>query len=97
MENTLNNFRKSNILNVLALRGNIPVDPDFKFPNPLHNEYAKDLISHIREMKNFSIGVAAYSEGHIECKNQVTRIVSLYGAYLPNKIIRIIEKYEHNT
>ncbi|MCM8709662.1 methylenetetrahydrofolate reductase [NAD(P)H] [Clostridium sp. SYSU_GA19001] len=69
IENILMNFKKHNISNILALRGDIPNDPNFEFPNPLHYEYAKDLINHIREFKDFSVAAAAYPEGHIECSN----------------------------
>jgi len=154
VESTLSSLKKNNISNVLALRGDLPVDPNFKFPNPLHYQYAKDLIGHIKDSKNFSIGAAAYPEGHIECKdlaldvaylkekvekgadflitqlffdnelfynfkekliaqninipistgimpvlhkNQINRLVSLCGANLPKKFVRILEKYEHNA
>ncbi|MCT4620445.1 MAG: methylenetetrahydrofolate reductase [NAD(P)H] [Marinisporobacter sp.] len=63
----LNDFQDNNIENVLALRGDFPQDPNFKFPDPLHYQYAKDLIQHIKKSHPFSIGAACYPEGHIEC------------------------------
>jgi methylenetetrahydrofolate reductase (NADPH) len=67
IEDLLKSFQKNNITNILALRGDLPSDPDFEFPNPLHYEYAKDLITHVKNFKTFSIGAAAYPEGHIDC------------------------------
>jgi methylenetetrahydrofolate reductase (NADPH) len=154
IQSTLNSLKKNNISNILALRGDFPTDPNFRFPDPLHYQYAKDLIGHIKDINSFSIGAAAYPEGHIECKdldmditylkekvkkgadflitqlffdnelfynfreklsiqnidipistgimpvlhkNQINRIVSLCGADLPKKFVRILEKYEHNA
>ena len=70
IQDVLSNLRINNIDNILALRGDIPNDPDFKFPSPLQYEYAKDLVSHIRSNDGFSIGAAAYPEGHIDCNNK---------------------------
>jgi methylenetetrahydrofolate reductase (NADPH) len=145
----LKELKRNNVDNVLALRGDPPIGglngkSDYK--------YAKDLVSHIKAFDDFSIGVAAYPEGHIECdsldkdieylkekmccgadfmitqlffdneklymymdrlakkgidapimagimpvlnKNQIQKMVSLSGASLPRKFIRILEKYEH--
>jgi methylenetetrahydrofolate reductase (NADPH) len=69
IEDLLKSFQKNNITNILALRGDLPSDPDFEFPNPLHYEYAKDLITHVKNFKAFSIGAAAYPEGHIDCSS----------------------------
>ncbi len=146
----LEQLKANNIYNVLALRGDIPIgglqtSPQYK--------YAKDLISHIRRTGGFSVGAAAYPEGHIECdslekdiehlkekvecgvdflitqlffdnekfyqykdqlvkkninvpimagimpvlnKNQIIRMVSLSGATLPKKFVRILNKYEYS-
>ncbi len=54
------------INNILALRGDLPADPDFKFPDPLHFRYARDLIIYLREHSSACIGGACYPEGHIE-------------------------------
>lgn len=64
-------MRNNGIENVLALRGDIPEDPDFEFPNPLHYEHASDLIREAREDRTFSIGAACYPEGHVDCGNLV--------------------------
>ncbi len=54
------------IENILALRGDIPIDPtlcckDFK--------YANELVEFIKENSSLSVGVAGYPEGHIEAEN----------------------------
>lgn len=67
-------MRANNIENILALRGDLPEDPDFEFPNPLHYEHAADLIREIKEEGGFSIGAACYPEGHIDCKSKVKDI-----------------------
>lgn len=77
IENLLKSFKKQNITNILALRGDIPNDPNFEFPNPLHYEYARDLITHINQFGNFCVAAAAYPEGHIECNDfnlDITRL-----------------------
>ncbi|SCG84170.1 5,10-methylenetetrahydrofolate reductase [Proteiniborus sp. DW1] len=149
-EEILKELKRNNIKNILALRGDPPIDA--------HSEereyiYAKDLINHIKQVGGFSIAAACYPEGHIECKslakdigylsekvhagvdflitqlffdneklfqyknklakrninipvvagimpvlnkNQINRMVSLSGATLPKKFVRILDKYEHN-
>lgn len=55
----------NNLKNILALRGDLPEDPDFDFPNPLQFEYASDLIKEIRKNHDLCISAACYPEGHI--------------------------------
>ena len=59
-------LQQQKIQNILALRGDFPKDPNFKFPNPLHYHYAQDLVKDLTKHYNFSIGGAFYPEGHIE-------------------------------
>jgi methylenetetrahydrofolate reductase (NADPH) len=74
MGEILRDMQNNGIENVLALRGDIPEDPNFEFPNPLHYEHAADLIREVREEGVFSIGAACYPEGHIDCENLVQDI-----------------------
>ncbi|MFZ5753027.1 MAG: methylenetetrahydrofolate reductase [NAD(P)H] [Bacillota bacterium] len=67
IEGILNSLKDNGIENILALRGDLPQNPDFKFPDPLHYQYAKDLILHIQSLGSFSVGAACYPEGHLEC------------------------------
>lgn len=76
-------MRLNNIENVLAMRGDIPEDPDFDFPNPLQYEHACDLISEVKSEGGFSIGAACYPEGHVDCESKVKDI-----KYLKQKIDR---------
>lgn len=59
-------LQDNNIQNILALRGDLPSDPNFIFPTPLHYKYAMDLIHDLVENYNFCIGAAFYPEGHVE-------------------------------
>ena len=61
-----NELQENNIENVLALRGDIPSDPNFQFPTPQHYKYASDLIHELKQNYNFCVGAAFYPEGHIE-------------------------------
>ena len=70
-------MRAGNIENVLALRGDIPEDPDFEFPNPLHYQYACDLVREVKAEGNFCIAAACYPETHIECDSKVKDIKHL--------------------
>lgn len=65
IDRVLNELEKNNIENILALRGDYPIDRDLE---PGDFNYAKDLIKYIREKKRdkFSIGAAYYVEGHRE-------------------------------
>lgn len=62
----LNDLKENNIKNVLALRGDLPQDTNFKFPEPLHFRYAEDLIKNIKKHEDFCIAAACYPETHIE-------------------------------
>lgn len=69
VDDILARFKENGIDNILALRGDFPEDPSFKFPTPLHYRYACDLIEDIKSKGSFSIGGACYPEGHPECPN----------------------------
>jgi methylenetetrahydrofolate reductase (NADPH) len=81
IDKSLAEIRDNDIKNILAMRGDLPEDPDFEFPNPLHYEHAMDLIKEVKEKGDFSIGAACYPEGHIECANKVQDI-----KYLKKKV-----------
>lgn len=65
IEKALADMLERGVMNVLALRGDIPhdaqtpVSPDYR--------YAKDLIRDLRREKALCIGAACYPEGHIDC------------------------------
>ena len=55
-------YVEAGIVNVLALAGDAPKDPADARPSDY--TYATDLIEHLREISDLSIGVAAHPEGH---------------------------------
>jgi methylenetetrahydrofolate reductase (NADPH) len=57
-------LKSENIQNILALRGDIPTEPDFVLPNDY--KYASQLIFDIKKNGEFCIGGACYPEGHPE-------------------------------
>ena len=63
----LDQLERNGINNVLALRGDLPID--FKRTGTMTYKYAKDLVSKIVNKGGFSIGAAANPEGHIESLN----------------------------
>jgi methylenetetrahydrofolate reductase (NADPH) len=65
--NILDTLNKNDVENILALRGDLPVDPSFEFPTPLHYHYARDLVYQIKQQGPFCVAGACYPEGHIEC------------------------------
>lgn len=77
----LKSLEGNRIENILALRGDIPENPDFEFPKPLQYQYAKDLVTYIKETGRYSIGAACYPEGHLECSDKVQDI-----KYLKEKV-----------
>ncbi|HHZ17489.1 MAG TPA: methylenetetrahydrofolate reductase [NAD(P)H] [Peptococcaceae bacterium] len=67
IEGIVAKLQENQIENILALRGDLPQDPSFVFPTPLHYRYASDLIYQLKQKKAFCIGAACYPEGHVEC------------------------------
>lgn len=77
IHNAFAEMKKNNIENILALRGDLPEDPDFVLPDPLSYPHASDLITAVREEGGFSIGGACYPECHVECDNYIMDIKNL--------------------
>ncbi len=68
IDELLARLKQENIQNILALRGDPPVDqPDFDYSNGAF-KYANELISHIKKKDDFCIAAAAYLEGHVDSK-----------------------------
>jgi len=66
-------MRARNICNILALHGDPPEGMEHWQPAPGGLEYAYQLIEIIRSYGNFfSIGVAGFPEGHIDCPDKET-------------------------
>ncbi|NLL05680.1 MAG: methylenetetrahydrofolate reductase [NAD(P)H] [Clostridiaceae bacterium] len=65
IDKLLQSLHDNNLENILALRGDPPIDqPDFDFSKNTF-EYANELISYIRSKNDFCISAAAYVEGHV--------------------------------
>jgi methylenetetrahydrofolate reductase (NADPH) len=64
----LERAKKIGIRNILALRGDPPAGTTEFQQTPGGFEYSYQLVRFIREMGDFSIGVAGFPEGHIACK-----------------------------
>jgi methylenetetrahydrofolate reductase (NADPH) len=63
----LEQIRALGVTNILALRGDPPGGGDFQV-TPGGFEFSSQLVEFIREFNQFSIGVAAFPEGHVACK-----------------------------
>lgn len=73
----LDEFKKVNMKNILALRGD-PPEGETKF---IKTEggfgYANELVEFIKSNDDFSIGVAGYPEGHIEAPSLQADLINL--------------------
>jgi methylenetetrahydrofolate reductase (NADPH) len=67
-------MKANNVKNILALRGDPPQAVEQWEPSPEEFEYCYQLIDLIRDMHKdfFSIGVAGFPEGHINCPDKET-------------------------
>lgn len=77
IDSVLEQLQKSNIENIMALRGDFPNEVSPSSLDHAQYKYAKDLIDHIKESDNFCIGAACYPEGHIECADKVENLKHL--------------------
>lgn len=64
----LNDARRRGICNLLALRGDPPGGAAAFVPQPGGLQYAHELVTLAVQLGGFSIGVAGFPEGHIECR-----------------------------
>lgn len=63
----LHEARARGIQNLLALRGDPPAGTERFEPPPGGFRHAFELVELIREVGGFSVGVAGFPEGHLEC------------------------------
>jgi len=72
LKGIINQMRENNIQNILALRGDPPKGVDNWEPAPDELHYCYQLIDLIKEIDKdfFSIGVAGFPEGHINCPDK---------------------------
>lgn len=73
----LDEFRRENIENILALRGDPPKGEE-KFVRPAGGfGYANELVEFIRSRNGFCVGVAGYPEGHPEAPSREADLLNL--------------------
>jgi methylenetetrahydrofolate reductase (NADPH) len=70
-------LKEENVENILALRGDPPEGTERFIKTEGGFEYANELVQFIKTRDNFSVGVAAYPEGHIEAPNLKTDMINL--------------------
>jgi len=69
IEAILNDYKEIGINNIMALRGDPPLDSVGNHVMPESHYYARDLVRWIRPLGSYSIGVAVYPEGHLDMPN----------------------------
>lgn len=72
----MDDLHNHQIENVLALRGDLPQGMR-REDLPQDYQYAKDLVTKIKSIKEYSIGGACYPEGHSECESRIQDIKNL--------------------
>lgn len=77
IEDLFKKLQDKNIENILALRGDRPVDADLNEAINSDYSYAKDLIAHAKSYGGFCIGAACYPEVHIECSDAISDLRNL--------------------
>ena len=100
IDHILRSIEEKKLKNILALRGDLPSDPNFEFPDPLHFQYASDLIQYVKSSEyDISSAAACYPEGHMECDcldkdiNNLCRKVEMGADFLITQLFFNNEKY----
>ena len=73
----LDEFKKENIENILALRGDPPKGESEFIKTEGGFGYANELVEFVKSNDGFSIGVAGYPEGHIEAPSLEADLINL--------------------
>lgn len=73
----LNQLQAHKIENILAMRGDYPLNKNAATNKEHTYQYAKDLIAHIKSNHDFCIAAAAYPEGHLECPDLSSDLLHL--------------------
>ncbi len=64
----LDNYKTLGIETIFVIRGDKPKDENFA-PHPESFSYASDMIGFIKDRYDFTLGCAAYPEGHLEAES----------------------------
>ncbi len=88
IDNALAKAKQAGIRNILALRGDPPRGEEYFVPNAADFQYAVDLVKYIKQQYGdyFSVGVAAYPEGHCEGADNSEQDVNKDLPYLKEKV-----------
>jgi len=71
----LEQYNEHGIHNIMALRGDPPLEQKTFEPHPDGFKYAFELVSFIKKhFPNMCIGIAGFPEGHAECPNRLKEI-----------------------
>lgn len=72
IKNILSDIQRRGLNNILALRGDPPLDNPHWQPGPDHFKYSCELCAFVRQNfgNNFGIGVAGFPEGHVLCPDR---------------------------
>lgn len=74
---TIEEIRRHNIENIIALRGDPPRGDSLFVPPDDGYSHADQLVDHIHQLGGFGIGVAGYPEKHIEAPDFATDLQNL--------------------
>lgn len=77
IDNILESLSNANVDNILALRGDVPMDTQISFNPFYYFSYASDLVSYIKKRQGFCIGAACYPEGHLQSTDKKSDISNL--------------------
>lgn len=69
----LDAYKALGVETIFVIRGDKPKEADFK-PHPDSFSYASEMMAFIRERYDFTLGCAAYPEGHLEAESPETDI-----------------------
>ena len=82
IDEILQRYAEAKIFNILALRGDVPIDPPSGWTPEGDFQHAVDLVQHIKRFSeqhgcSFAIGVAGFPEGHPDTPNSLKQMEHL--------------------